>query len=53
MAKIEQTISMDIRLGDMKIGSNQGDQQRVEKIVDQLVEDFPSFVDVRFCQFLL
>lgn len=38
MSEIEETISMDLRLGDIEIGADQRNQDRVEDIVDEFVK---------------
>jgi hypothetical protein len=37
---------MHVGLGDVEIGPNQRDDQRVENIVDELGEELPSFAEI-------
>ena len=43
MTEIKYLIAVNIRLGDVKIASNKGYQERIEDVVKELVEDFISF----------
>jgi copper chaperone CopZ len=38
---------MHVGLRDVKVGSNQRDDQRVEDVVDELGEDLPSLAEIR------
>lgn len=39
MSEVEKMVFVDIGLRDMEIGSNQGYQDRVEKVVNHFMED--------------
>ena len=47
MTKIEQAVSMNAGLSNMEVGVDEGYQNGVEDIIQKLVEDLPTFVDVR------
>ena len=47
VAEEKKTISVSIGLGDMEVGANEGDHQRIEDVIDQLEEDFFPFLRIR------
>ena len=46
MTEVEETISMNVGLGHVKIGSDERNEQRIEEVVEEFVEYLPSFFEV-------
>lgn len=38
MSKVEQTIPVDLRFGDIKVGTNERDQDGIKNVVDKLMK---------------
>lgn len=47
VAKEEQLILLCVRFGDVEVAADQWYQKRVENKIEEFVEEFPSFFDIR------
>lgn len=46
MSEVKEAVSMHLRLSDIKIGADKWDEDRVEDVVDKLVEQFHTLLQV-------
>lgn len=51
MSKVEEMISVDLRLGHIKVGSDERNEDGVENVVDKLVQQLEALVQVRQREF--
>ena len=46
MAKEEETVTVDVGLCDMEIGSDERYEQRIENVVDKFEQDFFALAEI-------
>jgi hypothetical protein len=40
MSEVKESVSVHLRLGDIEVGADERNQDRVEDVIDQLVKQF-------------